>query len=149
MLLADIQPREDPQDCYNLHEGMSAMKKFALVLAAAVPLIAGAGSAAAQKIVAGQWTGVVTEPDGDRTDVVYDVTVKGDTIEIIARPGGRGNFPFSDVKLVDAKTLTFWFTPGPRVDCKLTRRDDGAFEGPCLNPAGQEARLLMVPPKDG
>jgi hypothetical protein len=127
---------------------MIAMKKLVFVLAAAaLPILAGADSAAAQKIEEGQWTGVVTEPDGDQTDVIFDVTVKGDTIGIIARPGGEGNFPFRDVKMVDEKTMTFWFTPGPRVDCKLTRRDDGAFEGPCLNPASQEARILMVPPK--
>lgn len=123
------------------------MKKFALVLTAALPLFAGAGSAAAQKLEPGQWTGVVTEPDGDRTEVVYDVAINGDTISIVARPGGQGNFPFSDVKLADGKTLTFWFKPGPRVDCTITRQEDGSFEGPCLNPRGQEARLLMVPPK--
>ena len=123
------------------------MKKFALAFAAALPLLAGAGSAAAQTIEPGQWTGVVTEPDGDRTEVVFDVTVKADTIGVVARPGGRGNYPFSDVKLVEKNTLTFWFTPGPRVDCKLTRREDGAFEGPCYNPAGREARMLMTPPK--
>ena len=124
------------------------MKKLVLILAAALPILIVVRPAAAQQPIAvGQWTGVVTEPDGDRTDVVYDVTVTGNTIAIVARPGGQGNYPFSEVKLVDGKTLTFWFRPGPRVDCTLTKRDDGSFEGPCLNPAGQEARLLMVPPK--
>lgn len=122
------------------------MRKFALLVTAAL-LMFGAGPAAAQSMAAGQWTGVVTEPDGDRTDVVYDVTVNADTIAIVARPGGRGHFPFSDIKLVDENTLTFWFTPGPRIDCTLTRREDGAFEGDCLNPRGQKAHMVMEPPK--
>ena len=73
----------------------------------------------------------------------YMATVSETGWPYVQHRGGAPGF----LRVVDAKTLTFWFTPGPRVECKLTRRDDGSFEGPCLNPAGQEARMLMTPPK--
>ena len=52
------------------------------------------------------------------------------------------------MKLTD-DVLTFWFTPGPRVDCTLTRREDGAFAGSCRDSGGGDASMVMVPPKKG
>ena len=60
--------------------------------------------------------------------------------------GDHGSFTFSDVKLAD-KTLTFYFTPGPRVDCKLARSEDGAFAGTCTDTQGGVASMVMIPPK--
>ena len=123
------------------------MKKFAMVLAAALPLVIVATPGSAQQIEAGKWTGTVTPPNGEeRVEVTYDVTLKGDTIGITVVAGEHGSFPFSEVKLVE-KTLTFWFQPGPRVDCKLDRKDDGSFEGACRDSDGGDARMVMLPPK--
>ena len=126
------------------------MKKLLLVLVAALPLLAtlGPAPASAQTLEAGTWTGRVTEPDGDGLDVTFAVAIKGDTISIAVTAGQHGTFPFSDVKLND-RTLTFNWSPGVRVDCTLTRRDDGAYEGPCKDAQGSEGRILMVPPKKG
>ena len=121
------------------------MRTFATLLSL-LALAALPGVAAAQKLEPGKWTGVVNDPDGDRHEVEFDVTVKGDTIGIQVIAPGRGSFPFNDVKLVD-KTLSFWFEPGVRVECKLNRRDDGAFEGSCSDSNGGNATMLMVPPK--
>ena len=63
-------------------------------------------------------------------EVTYDVTMYGDTIGITVNAGEHGSHRFNDVKVND-KTLTFWFTPGPRVECTLTRGEDGAFAGTC------------------
>ena len=125
------------------------MKKFAMVLAAALPFVILAAPGSAQKLEAGKWTGRVSPPGGEApVDVTYDVTLKGDTIGITVVAGEHGSFPFSEVKLVD-KTLTFWFQPGPRVDCKLDQKDDGSFEGACRDAQGGDARMLMLPPKKG
>ena len=122
------------------------MKKYALLLSAALPLVAFA-PAEAQKLEAGKWTGTVAPPGQSAVPVSYDVTMKADTIAITVNAGEHGTFAFSDVKLSD-KTLTFWFTPGPRVECTLTRREDGAFEGPCRESgSGETASMVMVPPK--
>ena len=122
------------------------MKRFAMVLSAALPLLASV-SADAQKLEPGKWTGTVTPP-GEQTavEVSYDVTMKGDTIGITINAGEHGAYPFNEVRL-NERTLTFWFAPGPRVDCTLTRREDGAFEGRCSDEAGDDASMLMVPPK--
>ena len=121
------------------------MKKFAIVVAVALPLMA-VVPAQAQKLQPGKWTGTVRTPSGEVSEVTYDVTLKGDTIGITVTAPAHGSFPFGDVKLND-KTLTFWFEPGPRVDCLLLRRDDGAFEGACNDPGGGSASMLMLPPK--
>lgn len=122
------------------------MKRFAILLSAALPLLA-AVPADAQKLEPGKWTGTVTPPGEEATvQVTYDVAMKGDTIGITINAGEHGSFSASEVKLTDA-TLTFWFMPGPRVDCTLTRREDGAFQGPCTDAEGGVASMLMVPPK--
>jgi len=123
-----------------------SVKISAIVFLAALPLLIGL-PAQAQKLEPGKWTGTVTPP-GEQTamPVTFDVTLKGDTIGITVSAGEHGSFTFSDVKLAD-KALTFWFSPGPRVDCSLTRGDDGVFSGPCKDTQGGVASMVMVPPK--
>jgi hypothetical protein len=120
------------------------MNKFAIVLSAALPILV-FGNAQAQKLEPGKWTGTVSPPGEQTTSVTYDVMMKGDTIGITVNAGEHGSFSFSDVKLND-KTLTFWFAPGPRVDCTLTRREDGGFAGSCRDSEGGTASMVMVPP---
>jgi hypothetical protein len=125
------------------------MKKLVVVLAAALSCVAVA-SAEAQKLDAGKWTGSITAP-GEQTplQVTYDVAMKGDTIDITVSAAEHGQFRFSDVKLA-GDVLTFWFQPGPRVECTLTRRqDDGAYAGSCSDPEGGNASMVMIPPKRG
>jgi hypothetical protein len=122
------------------------MNRFAMVLSAALPLLA-AHAVHAQKLEPGKWTGTVLAPGEQHAlEVSYDVTLRGDTIDIRVNAGNHGSFSFSEVKLAD-KTLTFWFTPGPRVDCTLSRREDGAFAGSCRDPNGGNASMVMIPPK--
>src|SRR5690606_33184807 len=94
------------------------MRKIAVLPAAVLSVLAFL-PAEAQKLEAGKWSGTVTPPDEPiATQVTYDVTVRGDTISITATAAEHGSFQFSDVRL-SGDTLTFWFTPGPRVDCTL------------------------------
>lgn len=122
------------------------MRKIAVLPAAVLSVLAFV-PAEAQKLEAGKWSGTVTPPDEPiATQVTYDVTVRGDTIGITATAAEHGSFQFSDVRL-SGDTLTFWFTPGPRVDCTLNRRDDGSFAGNCRDENGGIATMVMVPPK--
>lgn len=122
------------------------MKKFALVLSAVLPLLVVAPGHA-QKLEPGKWSGNVTPPgETEPMPVTYDVAMKGDTIAITVNAGEHGTFAFNEVKLAD-KILSFWFAPGPRVECKLTRRDDGAFYGSCIDTEGGTATMVMIPPK--
>lgn len=122
------------------------MIRAAMVLCAALPLLA-FGPAQAQTLEPGKWTGSVTPPGEQQAmPVTYDVTMNGDTLGITVNAGEHGTFPFRDVKLDDA-ALTFWFAPGPRVECTLTRREDGGFAGACTDPDGGAAHMVMVPPK--
>ena len=122
------------------------MKRFVMMVSAALPLLA-VDAAHAQQLEPGRWTGTVLAPGEQQAlEVSYEVTLRSDTIDIRVNAGSHGSFAFSDVKLAD-KTLTFWFTPGPRVDCSLTRREDGAFAGSCRDPQGGVASMVMIPPK--
>jgi len=122
------------------------MFKLKLVTLALAALVGVPAAVAAQSIEAGKWTGTVLPPDGQTTEVTYDVTVKGDTIGITVSAGEHGTFTFNEVKLADNK-LTFSFQPGVLVKCALARRADGAFEGQCTDAEGGVAQMLMVPPK--
>ena len=95
------------------------MKKIALVLSAALPLLAFV-PAEAQKLEPGKWTGTVTPP-GEQTTlaVTYDVTVKGDTISITVNAAEHGSHPFSDVKLADSVLQAF------------ARKHSGEGHAPC------------------
>lgn len=122
------------------------MRKIAVVAAALLSALT-VVPAEAQTLQVGKWTGSVTPPDEPiATEVTYDVTLRGDTISITATAAEHGSFPLNDVKLTDG-VLTFWFQPGPRVDCTLNRRDDGSFAGDCRDPDGGVAGMVMVPPK--
>jgi hypothetical protein len=122
------------------------MRSFAIVLSAALPLLAFT-PAYAQNLEPGEWTGTVTPPGEQQgMEVTYDVTMKGDTLGITVNAGEGGSYTLNGVKL-DDQTLTFWFTPGPRVECTLTFRKDGAFAGPCLDSEGGTASMVMIPPK--
>ena len=122
------------------------MKKTVTLLMALLPLLLVPAITAAQKLEPGKWTGTVAPPDGSVNDVTYDVALRGDTIAISVNAGQHGVHRFNDVKL-DNNRLTFWFEPGPRVECTLQRRDDGAFQGSCTDPQGGIAQMLMLPPK--
>src|SRR5688572_11770594 len=134
------------------------MGRLAFALAAALAAAGcttrgSVGPAGSQTLSPGMWTGTMTWSSSGRPEGLigsYDVVVKGDTIGITMNADG-GRLPFSEVKL-NGNTLTFWASPGARAFCTLTRRDDGAFEGPCKaerNPEASTLRVLMVPPKKG
>ena len=123
------------------------MKKVLMTAAAVLPLLGAFGTGAAQQLPVGTWTGTVTPPNDPSVNVTYAVALKGDTLTISINAGEHGTFPVSEAKLTD-RTLTFWFMPGPRVECALTRRDDGAYEGTCAEAGSAEtAHMLMVPPR--
>src|SRR5262245_25271077 len=104
-------------------------------------------AASGQKIQVGQWTGTVTPPGEATLNVTYDVSMKGDTILIKFNAAEHGSFDLEEVKLADGK-LTFHFTPGPRIDCTLNKKDDGSFAGQCTD-GSQPADMVMLPPKKG
>jgi hypothetical protein len=135
------------------------MKNLTILLAA-LPLLATNGCSALRAgnalqtaaLEQGTWTGVMSFVDSGiqhRLGAAYDVTVKGDTIAIMMHVGGEGSLPLNDIKLIDGK-LMFSVSPGALAHCTLTRRDDRAFEGPCIAPGrppeDSTLRILMVPP---
>ena len=115
----------------------------ALTLLALIPL-----AASAQKLEPGKWTGTVTPPGEGVVNVTFDVAMKGDTLAITLNAAEHGSFPLQEVKLAAGK-LTFFFTPGPRVDCALERKEDGSFAGKCGDNSGggETAEMIMLPPK--
>jgi hypothetical protein len=122
------------------------MRWLPIVLLAGLSPLA-VNPAQAQSLETGKWTGTVTAPgEQSAMPVEFDVTLKGDTLGITVRAGEHGTFAFNEAKL-DDRTLTFWFMPGPRVDCTLLRGEDETFSGSCRDSEGGIASMVMVPPK--
>lgn len=96
----------------------------------------------------GQWTGTVTTPDGNTTDVTYDVSESHDTTSLTLNAAEHGSFKVSDLKF-DGMTLTFSFTPGPQVACTLKKQDNNSMTGQCIAEDGSAAQMVMNPPKKG
>ncbi len=101
-----------------------------------------------QGLTPGTWSGSFSNPAGQVTlSVTYDVggTVEAPTVSMsvsmVPEP-----IPFNDIRL-DGQTMTFWWEPGVRVDCTLTRDASGGYAGACSDGSGSgEGRLTMVPP---
>ena len=122
---------------------MNHRKLFSAALAAilVVPV-----AASAQALKPGKWTGVARTPDGVDVALTMDVKVAGDTTTVLLSAGEHGTFKLEEVKVVSEK-LTFWFVPGPRVNCALARKPDGSFAGSCLDEGGGEVPMTLTPPR--
>ena len=121
-------------------------KVFAALLAVSMTLPA-ALPVSAQQLPPGVWTGTITLP-GDRPfTVTYEVgTIDGALAIAMTSILVQEVVRFRDVALAGDE-LTFWWEPGLRVDCTLTRTESGTFEGPCTpGGGGTAAALTMVPP---
>jgi hypothetical protein len=110
------------------------------------------GVCAAQSLKSGTWTGTVSPPDGGEEAVTFDVTVNGDSLDIVIHAGMHGDFTVQEGRYAEGK-ISFKFMPGPEVSCTLTRNEEGVFAGSCFEDNGSEgkmteAKMTMVPPKD-
>lgn len=116
---------------------------FSMLLA-----VCGTASGNAQTLEAGTWTGTMTPPGNPTVDVTFAVSYENGNLAIVLSvPQANMTAPFHDVELED-DALSFWWEPGVRVDCKLTRQDDGSFAGDCSDGGGGTGQLTMVPPPD-
>lgn len=113
-----------------------------LVLGLTIPAVC-----SAQSLKSGTWTGTVVPPEGDTTSVTFDVTVNGDSLGIVIHAGEHGDFITQQGHYADGK-ISFIFTPGPQVTCVLSRNEEGAFSGGCVEEDGSVAQVTMVPPGD-
>ena len=115
-----------------------------LVLGLAVP-----GVCAAQSpLKSGLWTGSVTPVGGtEAIPLTFDVTVHSDSLGIVIHVGEMGDYTADNGRYADGK-ITFSFSPpDTRVTCTLERKAE-VFAGPCLSPDGDDAEMIMVPPKE-
>jgi hypothetical protein len=102
----------------------------------------------AQDIVHGTWTGAMTPPGGQPVPVTLLVGEVAGALTIVMSNPELGTMDLSDEAL-DGDELTFWWNPGTRVDCTLSRQNDGSFEGPCADDRGSsggQGALRMSPP---
>jgi hypothetical protein len=120
--------------------------KLKVIALLGLALVALPAVGSAQALKAGLWTGTVIAPEGDETIVTYDVTVNGDSLGIVIHAGEHGDFTAEEARHADGK-ITFFFSPGIRVNCTLTRTDAGDFSGPCVGDDGATGQMKMVPPQ--
>ena len=124
------------------------MPKTAVPLALAVALtIAAVAPLQGQGLSPGTWTGTLSNPQGAVIPVTFEVggTVDAPTVmmsvTMLPEP-----IAFNDIRL-EGETMQFWWEPGVRVDCQLTRTAAGGYEGSCLDGSGSgSGALTMVPP---
>ena len=108
-----------------------------------------AAPAAAGKLEIGKWTGNVDAPGAGLIPLTFDVTAAGDTMKINMTIEGMGVFPFTAVKLEGTKLSFGFVVESSDVTCKLEKKEDGSFAGPCVDQSGQGGPMTMVPPKKG
>ncbi len=122
------------------------MTALAFALRAAVfLLLASAGSAHAQALPTGIWTGTMVPPEGREVPVTYEVTRTGGELGITMTAGDSGARPLEDIR-VDGDRLHFTFQMGARLSCDLQRMSDGAYSGTCSTGGAQSGELTMRPP---
>ena len=124
------------------------MSKIAVRLLVAAGLALGAAAPLqAQALTPGTWTGTMSNPVGGSVDVTFDVAGMPDaptismSVSMLPEP-----IAFNDIRL-EGETMTFWWEPGVRVDCALTRDAAGGYAGTCSDGSGSgDGRMTMVPP---
>ena len=125
------------------------MKRTASALGTLTLLaLAGPAVANAQELPHGTWTGTLAPPGGEPIPVTYEVGAAEGALSVVMRSAMiAGEMPFRDVRL-DGSELTFWWEPGIRVDCALTRNAQGGFDGTCSDgiPEAGAGVITMVPP---
>jgi hypothetical protein len=100
-----------------------------------------------QGLTPGTWTGTMANPVGAVVPVTFEV---GGTAEAPTVSMSVSMLPepiaFNDIRF-EGPTMTFWWEPGVRVDCQLTRDASGGYAGTCSDGSGSgDGRLTMVPP---
>jgi hypothetical protein len=123
------------------------MRYQKLITAAVAAMLVLPIAASAQTLKPGKWTGTATPPGQGPVPITFDVKVAGDTVSITVDAGEHGSYKLEDVK-VTADKVTFWFVPGPKVNCSLAKREDGSFAGNCMDESGEVIPMTMVPPKE-
>ena len=124
----------------------------AAIFALALPLSASAQTAtaapAAAKLEVGKWTGTVTPPSGEVMELEFNVTNVSDTTKIDLTIAAMSyTTPLVGIKLEDKK-LSFSFLAGDTdVTCKLEKKEDGSYAGPCASGSGESGPMVMTPPK--
>lgn len=102
----------------------------------------------AQEIEHGTWMGTMTPPGGQAIPVMFEVGETDGALSIVMKHETLPDMAFADERL-EGDELTFWWEPGTRVDCALTRQGDGSFEGMCADDRGAdggEGPIEMRPP---
>jgi hypothetical protein len=108
-----------------------------------------ASPAHAQDLQAGLWSGEMIPPGGDPLPVHFEVGMRDGALRIVMMNEDLGPMDLTEETL-EGDELTFAWNPGVRVECVLTRQEDGHFEGICADDrgaAGGQGRLTMVPPE--
>jgi len=122
------------------------MKLFRIFVIAILVLLFFSSIPFAQSIKVGTWTGTMTPPNGETSDVKYEVEIIGDSLSITLISAAMGNFPLQDIQLEKGK-LVFSWNPGLQIDCSLNLQNDGRYEGQCIDANEGKGKLTMVPPK--
>jgi hypothetical protein len=129
---------------------LTKMNRTTAAAAVLAALATFAGSpAGAQELERGLWTGAITPPGAPESiPVMFIVTDRDGALSILMSNPERGPMEFTDEAL-EGDELTFWWNTGVRVDCALTRQEDGSFTGPCADVDGVsgEGTITMTPPE--
>jgi hypothetical protein len=120
------------------------MKRLSLTASLIALAAVMAVPAHAQDIEHGLWSGAITPPGGEPVPVMYQVNDADGDLTIVMSNPQNGPMEFTD-EAIEGDELTFWWSIGVRIDCSLSRQDDGSFRGTCSDGQGA-GPIWMTPP---
>ena len=121
------------------------MKKWNITALAA--LLAATATPVSAESPQGLWHGVMTQPDGQTTDVSLEFSdMAGRPLAMMVMPGS-GNLGLSSIAF-DGEAFSFSYRDGQTwLRCALARQADGAYAGPC-SAGGETINSIRVAPAD-
>lgn len=122
-----------------------------LILFTSLIFICSCNSTDTDQIPQGTWTGYLSPMNHPemKNEVSYNIQYVEDELQIeLIGPGGN---PIQ-TKSPQVKNDSLFYSfdepeEGVSLNCTLSKKESGAFEGPCTDPSGKWAYFSMIPPQ--
>jgi len=101
------------------------------------------GDAVGQQLQTGEWTGYIVPPNGEKTDVIFDVSTESDSTRISVISQEAGTLPLSNIGVADDR-ISFEWEPGQLLMCDLKLTEEGFYKGDCLPEDGGDPGMIVM-----
>ncbi len=99
---------------------------------------------AGQTLTTGTWSGSASFPDGNTTNVTYEVAQTGDSVSVVLMIPNAPPFVFEQLRFVDGVLM---FDMQQIIHCSLAPVvQTGGYSGQCVQEGDGTGALTMIPP---